>query len=198
LPGHGACAFPFDPDSTPYEAPALWHPSETGAIAIIDGSVALPPVHALPGLALHRRLDDGCHIVLRDGEATLRLWLRPPHAVAPAAALPAFHLPLDRLIRRRIEATARAQAWLDTGTADRGMAALSPYQRARLSLMLALLDADAAGASLRTLAGIAYPALPRLSASQWKISSERRGTHRLIGEARQLRDGGYRRLLTEA
>ena len=38
-------------------------------------------------------------------------------------------------------------------------------------------------------------ALPRLNAAEWKASSERRRTHRLLTQAKALRDGGYRALL---
>lgn len=61
--------------------------------------------------------------------------------------------------------------------------------------MLTLLDARAAGGSLHDLARIAYPAFPRFSDAEWKASSERRGTRRLLAEAGRLRDGGYRDLL---
>jgi hypothetical protein len=61
--------------------------------------------------------------------------------------------------------------------------------------MLRLLDAHVAGATLRELAYLAYPAMPELSSALWKASSERRGTHRLLTQAIGLRDGGYRDLL---
>lgn len=196
MPGHGAFAFPFDPDQSPSETPALWDPACTAAIVIIDPGRDFPALDTIAGLQSRLQGDDGCHLVLRARGRTVRLWLR----AGPAAlATTGFHLPHDPLFEGRLHATRHVRLWLDGAARATGPMPgdLSPFQAARLDVLLALLDAQAFGASLRQLAQLAYPALPALSASQWKASSERRGTHRLLGQALQMRDGGYRRLLRE-
>ena len=192
MPGYGACAFPFDPDRAPALAPAYWSPSATGAVVIIDADTgfSLPPIPAVGHFC--RSAPDGRHIVARTGHQTYRLWIRRRATRSP----PAFHLPLDTAFDARLVATRQAQPWLaggdEIGASD---PSLSSFQAALLTLLLSLLDARAAGASLRELSRLAYPALPPLSASEFKTSSERRGTHRLVIEAQRLRDGGYRDLL---
>jgi hypothetical protein len=77
----------------------------------------------------------------------------------------------------------------------------TPYQASRLGLMLAVLDRlgeDTNGpASIRTIATeLAFPGADLAGrAIEWKSSSIRRQTQRIIANARWLRDGGYRHLL---
>jgi len=194
LPGRGAFAFPCDPDLPPETRPALWAPALAASIVIVDEGDGLARL-AVTDRHLHRRqCHDGTHIVARAGRQKLRFWLRR----APALHDTAFYLPLDALFDGRVRAVRQAQLWIaggDAAIADDSR--LSRFQAARLDLMLDLLDAKASGAPLRKLAQIAYPALPPLTASEWKASSERRGTHRLIVEAERYRDGGYRDLLRD-
>ncbi|WP_420143987.1 DUF2285 domain-containing protein [Sphingobium sp.] len=194
MPGRGAFAFPIDPSLPPETLPALWSPALTASIVIIDKGDGLAPL-AVTDRHLHRRRShDGTHIVVRAGRQKLRFWLRSQ----PVLHDTAFHLPLDSLFDGRVNAVRQAQLWIARGDAEiPDDSRLSRFQAARLDLMLELLDAKASGAPLRTLAQIAYPALPPLTASEWKASSERRGTHRLIVEAERYRDGGYRELLRD-
>lgn len=196
LPGHGAFAFPIDPDRSPRDDPALWDPAVAACIVIIDPGPDFPPPHALPGLRQIGQADDGTHAVLFAGGRTIRLWLRGPQRGLHHGPRTAFHLPDDPLFDGRLRATAQARLWLGgTGGSGTPPSDLSPFQAARLDLMLRLLDAHVAGATLRELAYLAYPAMPDLSAALWKASSERRGTHRLFTQALRLRDGGYHDLL---
>ena len=76
----------------------------------------------------------------------------------------------------------------------------TPFQRNRLNLMLRILDylADNAGNPnpIRELGQlIVYPRTRFASAAEWKASSERRRTLRLVNEAKSLVNGGYRALL---
>jgi hypothetical protein len=65
-------------------------------------------------------------------------------------------------------------------------------------MLLAVFDADAAGASNREVGtDLLYPRLRGIDAQAWKASSERRHIQRLIAEAAELVSGGYRRLLTD-
>jgi hypothetical protein len=77
----------------------------------------------------------------------------------------------------------------------------TPYQTTRLGLMLAILDrlGDETNGlvRLRAIANeLAYPGTNvQGRAIEWKSSSIRRQTQRLVATARWLRDGGYRHLL---
>jgi hypothetical protein len=77
----------------------------------------------------------------------------------------------------------------------------TPHQASRLGLMLAVLDRlgeDTNGpASIRNIATeLAFPGADLAGrAIEWKSSSIRRQTQRIIANARWLRDGGYRHLL---
>ncbi|KFL45009.1 hypothetical protein IL54_0376 [Sphingobium sp. ba1] len=159
---------------------------------IIDPGPDFPVPHALPGLQQLQQAEDGTHAVLFAGGRTIRLWLRGPQREPRTA----FHLLDDPLFDERLRATSHARLWLrGTGGSATPQSDLSPFQAARFDLMLRLLDAHVDGATLRELAYLAYPAMPDLSATLWKASSERRGTHRLLTQALRLRDGDYRDLL---
>lgn len=196
MPGHGAFAFPVDPDRSPRDDPALWDPAVAACVVIIDPGPDFLVPQALPGLKQLGQADDGTHAVLFAGGRTIRLWLRGPQRDLQHGPRTAFHLPDDPLFDGRLRATKQARLWLaGTGGTGTPPSDLSPFQAARFDLMLRLLDAHVAGATLRALAYLAYPAMPDLSATLWKASSERRGTHRLLTQALRLRDGGYRDLL---
>ena len=196
MPGRGAFAFPFDPDLPPESRPALWDPAAAACVVIIDPGPDFPVPHALPGLRQLGLATDGTHAVLFAGGRTIRLWLRGPQRGLQYEPCTAFHLPDDPLFDGRLRATAQARHWLGgTGGSGTPQSDLSPFQAARFDLMLRLLDAHVARATLRELAYLAYPAMPNLSSALWKASSERRGTLRLLTQAIRLRDGGYRDLL---
>ena len=74
------------------------------------------------------------------------------------------------------------------------------YQRRRLELLLAILDSqflpDGRRRTLRQLAQkIIYPGSDLGRAIEWKSSSQRRHTQRLVSEAHHLMREGYRALL---
>lgn len=76
----------------------------------------------------------------------------------------------------------------------------SDYQKCRLTVLLKILDAmQLPGGRIATTREIAKKAIYPYSnfgrAAEWKTSSQRRQTQRLITEARGLVDGGYRFLL---
>jgi hypothetical protein len=77
----------------------------------------------------------------------------------------------------------------------------TPCQAARLGLMLAVIDRlgeeNNGPCILRAIATeLAFPGVdPPARAIEWKSSSIRRQTQRLVATARWLRDGGYRHLL---
>jgi len=74
------------------------------------------------------------------------------------------------------------------------------YQRRRLELLLSLLDSqflpDGRRRTLRQLAQtVIYPRSDLGRAIEWKSSSERRHTQRLVSEANHMMRQGYRTLL---
>lgn len=74
------------------------------------------------------------------------------------------------------------------------------FQARRLSMLLAILDALQADRRRRVTtheiaSQVIYPRLMLGRGAQWKGSSERRRTQRLIEEALSMMRGGYRRLL---
>lgn len=76
----------------------------------------------------------------------------------------------------------------------------SPFQRHRLSLLLDILDMMRAAdqppvTSYAVARRLIYPAMKIGRGTDWKTSSERRRTQRLINEAFDLMNGGYRALL---
>lgn len=100
---------------------------------------------------------------------------------------------------------ARISAIRDFNKALEGAEILKPtrptnYQRRRLELLLAILDSqllpDGRRRTLRQLAQtIIYPRSDLGRAIEWKSSSERRHTQRLVSEAHHLMRQGYRALL---
>ncbi|MBO6767380.1 MAG: DUF2285 domain-containing protein [Erythrobacter sp.] len=76
----------------------------------------------------------------------------------------------------------------------------TPFQRHRLGRMLTILDAVARlggeNVTNRQIASAAiYPGVEFGSALEWKSSSHRRQTQRLLAEARHMAESGYRKLL---
>lgn len=99
----------------------------------------------------------------------------------------------------------RISAIRDFNKALEGAETLRPtrptkYQRTRLELLLAILDSlflpDGRRRTLRQLAQtVIYPRSELGRAIEWKSSSERRHTQRLVSEAHHLMRDGYRALL---
>lgn len=136
--------------------------------------------------------------MLGDVDAPHRLWLRDPIPGRPVA----YVIVRDSWTDLRFAAVRRLDRRL-TGAAPGKLPPgfrPTPFQRRRLSLLLDILDA----ASDRTVPGattydiaraLIYPRMNIGRGIDWKSSSERRRTQRLIEEAFALRDGGYRTLL---
>ena len=76
----------------------------------------------------------------------------------------------------------------------------TPFRRERLLRMLAILDvidlSPETPATVRQVAQeVTFRGLSPLRAAEWKASSQRRHTQRLIAEAEAMRDRGYLKLL---
>ncbi len=184
--------------------PALWLPALTPAILILDtapfqgaypGSIKSD---GLPGILVDRELETGRYLILADKGGPHRLWLRP----GPADRSLAYVIVRDddtdlrQAVVRRFE---RRMAGMPDLRPPPGLWP-TPFQRQRLSMLLDILDAAGTrGEDRLTTHEIArrhvYAGLQVGKGSEWKSSSQRRRTQRLVEEARALMEGGYRRLL---
>jgi hypothetical protein len=193
-PGVGGCAFPAPPDADPRAYPALWSPKAAPDVVVVEtaniAAIPLPP--GFERLADYRDQDEH-HLVAARDATRLRLCLRSAQPLCP-----------DRLIILRdqcaaIRLAAAAQFELVTrglGLGQDRAASPSVYRRSRLIQLLAIHDALDAGAGPRDLAfGIIFPRHRPLAGANWRGSSERRHTLRLIARARHEVAVGYRTLL---
>lgn len=138
---------------------------------------------------------NGRHLVVADKGGAHRIWLTDPTPGRQLAVL----IPIDATFDLRAAATLRLWRRLTGAADDESPSGLRPtaFQRRRLALLLAVLDAHLARATLQDMAiHLVYPGMARLRAIAWKDSPERRRTRRLVDEAIALMRDGYRRLLS--
>lgn len=136
--------------------------------------------------------------MLGDCDGAHHLWIRD----ARFGQALAYVIPRDGAMVRRAEATRRLDLRLSGVPPGRCPGAMRPtaFQARRLYLLLDILDAllvpDGPRPSTHEIADrLIYPRLAIGRGSEWKASSERRRTQRLIDEALALMNGGYRALL---
>lgn len=136
--------------------------------------------------------------MLGDIDGPHHLWLRGNDPAEPLA----FAIICDNLADLRHNAAARLGRRLSGAPPARQSKSFKPtaYQQYRLKLLLAVLDMvnlpDGAAATTYMVARtLVYPRMKDCSSAEWKSSSERRQTQRLIDEALTLMRGGYRALL---
>ncbi|MCA1200164.1 DUF2285 domain-containing protein [Sphingomonas sp. R647] len=189
-------AYPFDPDLPVRDAPACWAPGVAAQLVTLQAApVAFPGAAALPDVvptAMWRR-GDVHDLVLDHTGVRHRLQVVSSDPGAPLVILLAPCA--DALRTACADAARRLLAGLSAAPPAAVMRP-SALQRRRLTLLLGVLDLSLAGATTRAIGtGLVYPWLGDIGAQVWKTTSERRRVQRLIGEARQLMDGGYRALL---
>lgn len=151
-----------------------------------------------PLILADRTLSTGRHLVLGDIDGPHRLWVRDPLKGSTLA----YMLPRDDAIDLRYAAIQRLDRRLAGAPPMRLPSGFMPtrFQRRRLSLLLDIVDA--VGSHERTMVTtheiatrLIYPRMTLGRGNEWKSSSERRRTQRLIDEAFALVNGGYRHLL---
>lgn len=137
--------------------------------------------------------------MLGDVDGPHRLWLRTADPDRPVA----YVIVRDHAIDLRFAAIRRLDRRLAGAPPARSSPGFqpTPFQRHRFGLLLDILDAIDAPAD-RTPpttheigTRLVYPGKAIGRGNEWKSSSERRRTQRLIDEAVALRDGGYLALL---
>lgn len=181
----------------------MWLPSACPATVILTGD---PGGIALPdhNLALHPQAiasyspGDGRHLVLDTDDGIHRIWIRTP----PIMERTAIMILPDEWASLRIASADRFVHCLihTAGSAKAGWFCPTHAQQSRLSLLLAILDtltdAHPTPSSRRIAERMVYRNTAFANAAEWKASSQRRQTQRLIKLAIAIRDGGYRQLLT--
>lgn len=161
-----------------------------------DGVRGLDPAELLAGRRVLADFSDGLgrHLVVSGKAGRHRLLVKAPLCRTGHG----FVVVPDRWHEVRLAALSaffRARRF-----ADPSPCLPTRFQRHRFGLMLAVLDrierADCDPITIRELAEtIVYPRIELGRAIEWKSSSWRRQTQRLVAEARAMAGGGYRRLL---
>ncbi|MBU2605201.1 MAG: DUF2285 domain-containing protein [Alphaproteobacteria bacterium] len=201
---HGGWSFPFPPELSASASPAIWRAHEAPSVVILE-TAADPPLANRPGSVLVRRSilnevsnRNGRHLVLSDKHGRYRLLIREKGSLPNSGYLVAG----DGYLEMRLAAIARLHGppRRNSSAMDRQCLRPSKYQRHRLVLLLKILDRLSANEmrlpTLRTIATeVIYPQSQFGRALEWKTSSARRQTQRLVSEARYLMQAGYRDLL---
>jgi hypothetical protein len=178
----------------------LWTPELSPTTIILDAAptdfanATVINVAALGEIVADHDASDGRHMVIASPNGLHRLWLRE---IKPNGSL-AVIIPADRNFAQRIAAVTRFERRLRGTVPEQPPPGYRPtaFQRNRLSLLLNLLDAEKAGASRRTMAStFLYRNSAPMDRAEWKGSSQRRRTQRMIDEAKQIMASGYRDLL---
>lgn len=203
-PNHGGCSFPFLPVPDAWSHPAIWRASEVPSIIVFQPCSKNSRDRRFDGLqnGLEKvtELCDGAgnHLVLQGPGGRYRILLRPPcngkdegYVVEPdewlaarIAAIAAFH---------RSSVPVTGSKWQRPFTP-------TPYQRHRMGILLQILDCmglpSPQTVTTRHIAEqVVYPQAELGRTIEWKSSSERRHTQRLVAEARYMMETGYRHLL---
>lgn len=147
-----------------------------------------------PTIELEMAGGGGRYLVIRNAKGAHRMEL----GTDPIAAGPRVELPLDASLGARL---ACLQAHALGGSACSARLRPTAYQAGRLALMLEILDrlddADNSHCDTRSIAAeLVFPGaeLPR-RAIEWKSSSLRRQTQRIVATAQTMCERGFRRLL---
>jgi hypothetical protein len=197
---HGASNFLVDPASRADDCPALWRPEDNPSV-IVAASSAVCRKELASGLqtgSLVAAAEVGAerHIVLAGKHARHRL------VMTPLAARDGYIVPADRSMSVRLAALSAFHEHQRSRQASAARATLtpSPYLRHRLVLLLAILDRvdphSGEPATVRQIArDLTFRGHDYDRAIEWKSSSGRRQTQRLIAEARRMVATGYRDLL---
>lgn len=191
--GYGACTFLFDPADDPKSEPACWRADACPFVLRINGPRGTDwlPASSLPDLLI---FEGERYLVMRSAVGAHRVEI----AINTTGSGPTVELPLDAALCVRL---ACLQAYASGTSAVPVRLRPTAYQAGRLALMLAILDlldnGDNPAVDARAIAAeLVYPGakLPH-RAIEWKSSSLRRQTLRLVTAAKSMRDHGFRGLL---
>jgi hypothetical protein len=194
----GGCAFLLDPDRSASETAIFWRPEFVASVlqietapAVFHGARRLEQFNLTDG-TLHPLGGGGRAAVLADPEGDHHLAVGAVDPLEPLAVL----LPLDNSFHIRVEAALRFHRRLlgrPAGPLPRALT-LTPRHRLRLTRMVRALDGRSSGATYREIAAVLFQTHQQ-SATEWKTSSIRAQTIRLVRDAERMMRGGYLRLL---
>lgn len=188
---------PVSPHKPAWVAPAIWSPNAAPATITLVGAVPDAPLglQGVDAILVDHGLSDGRHILIGDHERPYQIFL--PGKFCEEAF---YQVIRDDQIGLRLTEILRLERKL-AGLAPRPCP-LRPteFQNYRLNLLLDILDARyGSGRAMLTTYDLAqaviYPGMKIGRGAEWKASSQRRRTQRLIEEAEGLMNGGYKRLL---
>lgn len=183
--------------------PAIWLAPDAPSVIIVQDTATDCDDASIHSILRHyellqdRSTSQGRHLVLGDGKRHHRILF-----LHPCSAGRGYLVPQDRWVRSRLAAIdAFDRSYRQSNSArSNDLLSPSPHQRRRLTLLLNILDvmhrSDSGIATTREITKrVVYPNADLGRAIEWKSSSYRRQTQRLIKEARFLVEGGYRWLL---
>lgn len=144
-----------------------------------------------------RITSEGRHLVLESRKRRHRLLITPPYSGGSG-----YFIPHDPWSRIRLAAAQAFDVLTRPTSHSKSHNALFPtaYQKHRLTMMITIFDAlqrpESVRATVRELAqSVVYQHADLGRAIEWKSSSQRRQTQRLVNEACYFVHGGYRLLL---
>lgn len=193
----GVSPFPLDPTGDARQFPALWRSENCSLVLVYAGkfhqlrnSCSWPDGRSV---LAERVLDGTRHMVIEDLRGRYRLQCLE----GSQGQYPGFIIATDSQLRGRAIA---CQAFCDPCSTLHMQLKVSRFRRHRWSMLLSILDcldeAPAGPPNLREIAArVIYPNSSFGSATEWKTSSHRRNTQRLVREAHAMVAGGYRKLL---
>jgi len=197
-PRDGGCAFLLDPDRSASETAIFWRPEIVASVLLIETAPAVFRAARrlehlnLTDATLHTQPGGGRAFLLADPGGDHHLIVSATDPTEPLAVL----LPLDDRFHIRTEAALRFHRRLlgrAAGPLPRALM-LTPRHRLRLTRMVRALDGRSSGATYREIAAVLFESHQR-SATEWKTSSIRAQTIRLVKDAQTMVRGGYLRLL---
>lgn len=200
----GASSFPFCPNVPARREPAIWLVTEAPSTIVLVPAPRdlgqVEPAKLFEGRKIVTDIHDTAHryLILSDRLGLHRLLVIEPNSSTGHV----YAIVPDSWQENRAAAVARFGRSCERKQPNAHPAGLFPtaYQRHRLELMLKMLDhlaethqTDRAARSIAQ--HVIYPRHKLGRAIEWKSSSERRQTQRLLNTARFLAQEGYRELL---
>lgn len=189
----GGCDFAVDPLKSAGEAKLQWSPETDPGVVVLS-----PLPSPLLSQSLEQSLDTGSQQTPDEDRHLLRN--TPPHQIVilddppPGMPLGAF-VSLDNKLPQRLASVLALWRSMN-GDARELPLEITPQRRQRLILGLRALDGASAGHSQREIARGLFGASRVPAGPAWKSHHLRSRVIRLLTDARALRDGGYRNLLS--
>lgn len=200
----GGWSFPVPPELSAMTSPAIWCPANAPSIIILEKGTETPVAERTRPLFEDAEVisefsnGSGKHLVIADSFGRHRLLIRACSVRTDAR----YVVKADTDLEMRLGAIAALHDRTSCKSGIMNNSGIKPslYQTHRLVLLLKILDrlseTEAGRPTIRTIAAdIVYPRSSFGRTIEWKSSSERRQTQRLVSEAVLLMKSGYRNLL---